>query len=103
MIQQPSEEEQYAFLDGFITETKEEENGQENFILKRFNEERERAKKFQQQFYGIKNQELSKTGFDQKQYVVYVLTQGSIEEKRMFLSSIKSKILLAQKIISIST
>lgn len=74
----------------------------DNFILKRFNEERERAKKFQQQFYGVKP-ELSKVDFDQKQYVVYVLTQGSIEEKRLFLGSIKSKIILRNKIISLQT
>lgn len=73
-----------------------------NFISKRFNEERERAKKFQQQFYGVK-QELSKIEFDPKQYTTYVLTQGSIEEKREFLGSIKSKIILNKKQIFLSS
>lgn len=46
--------------------------------------------------------ELNKVDFDQKQYVVYVLTQGSIDEKRGFLGSIKSKIILKNKVVSLS-
>lgn len=73
----------------------------QNFIQKKFNEERERNKKFQQQFYGVKP-ELSKIEFDPKQYATYVLTQGTIDEKREFLGSIKSKIILKKKEISLS-
>lgn len=72
----------------------------QNFIHKKFNEERERAKKFQQQFYGTKP-ELSRVEFDPKQYATYVLTQGSLDEKREFLSSVKSKITLQNKEISL--
>jgi DNA invertase Pin-like site-specific DNA recombinase/predicted metal-binding protein len=72
-----------------------------NFISKRFNEERERARKFQHQFYGVKP-ELTKIEFDPKQYTTYVLTQGSVEEKREFLGSIKSKIALKNKVITLS-
>ena len=73
----------------------------QNFIQKRFNEERERAKKFQQLFYGTKP-ELSKIEFDPKQYATYVLTQGTIEEKREFLGSVRSKIILKNKVVTLS-
>lgn len=73
----------------------------QDFIKKKFEAERERAKKFQQQFFGVKKPEMPKIEFDPKQYATYVLTQGSLEEKREFLSSIKSKIVLNQKIVTL--
>ncbi|OHA89016.1 MAG: hypothetical protein A2653_01565 [Candidatus Zambryskibacteria bacterium RIFCSPHIGHO2_01_FULL_43_25] len=72
----------------------------QNFIMKKFNEERERAKKFQHQFYGIKPV-MSKVEFDPKQYATYVLKQGTVEERREFLGSIKNKILLSNKLIKL--
>jgi predicted metal-binding protein len=72
----------------------------QNFIKKKFNEERERAKKFQQQFYGTKP-ELSKVEFDPRQYATYVLNQGTLEEKREFMASVKSKIVLKNKMITL--
>ena len=44
---------------------------------------------------------MSKVEFDPKQYATYVLTQGTIEEKRTFLLSVKSKILMNNKKIKL--
>ena len=73
----------------------------QGFIKKKFEAERERARQFQKQFFGVKKPELPKIEFDPKQYATYVLTQGSLEEKREFLTSIKSKIYLSQKTVSL--
>lgn len=93
----------YVREEEIIKQLIEQINGLEldnNFIMRKFNVERERAKKFQQQFYGIKP-ELTKVEFDPRQYTSYVLTQGSTEEKREFLGSVKSKIILQKKQISL--
>lgn len=69
----------------------------QGFIKKKFEAERERARKFQQQFFGVKKPDLPKIEFNPKQYATYVLTQGSLEEKREFLGSIKTSLHLCNK------
>jgi len=74
----------------------------QNFIKRKFEDERERAVKFQKKFYGAEIPNLPKTEFDPKQYAKHVLTQGTIEEKRELVTNIKSKILLNKKVISLT-
>ncbi len=74
----------------------------QNFIKRKFEEERERAIKFQRKFYGSETPNLSKTEFDPKQYSKHVLTQGTIEEKRELISGVRNKIVLRNKVITLS-
>ena len=74
----------------------------QNFIKRKFEEERERAVKFQKKFYGAETLNLPKTEFDPTQYAKHVLTQGTIEEKRELVSGIKNMVFLNKKIISIA-
>ena len=43
-----------------------------------------------------------KVEFDPRQYATYVLNQGTLEEKREFMASVKSKITLQNKIINLT-
>lgn len=69
----------------------------QKFIQKKFDDERDRVNKFQQQFLGTDKQKLHKMEFSTKQYATYVLSHGSIEEKRELLGSIKKNLFLNKK------
>jgi hypothetical protein len=64
-------------------------------------EEVQRIKRFQQSVLGIK-QEIQINDIDIRHYAKFILKDGSIEEKRELLSCFKSKILLANKVISLN-
>ena len=73
----------------------------EGMVHKKFNEKYRRVAKFQKAFFGnqIKS---SEKNFDPKKYLTYILTEGNTEERRELLGCIKSKIILENKIITIS-
>ena len=60
-----------------------------------------RIKKFQQSVLGLK-QEIQVNAVDVRNYAKFILKEGSIEEKRELLSCFKSKIILSNKVISLS-
>lgn len=69
-------------------------------IREKFEQEYARMKKFQKAFLGI----VAPTGdqaFDPKRYVVHVLKQGSLEERREFLGHLKTRIVLTRKKVSL--
>jgi len=68
----------------------------EKLIHKKFMEEQVRIKKFQRQFYGIKS-EKAESDYDPKKYAEYILTEGSIEEKRELLGYMKGRLVLKDK------
>ena len=70
----------------------------ESEIRKRFEEEIKRHAKFQKSFLGQKTQE-TELRFEPTKYAVYVLKEGTIEEKRELLSCVKNRIILENKAI----
>lgn len=64
-------------------------------------DEVQRIKKFQQSVLGLK-QEIQINDIDVRNYAKFILKDGSIDEKRELLSCFKSKILLANKVISLN-
>jgi site-specific DNA recombinase len=70
----------------------------EKFIQKKFEQEQARMVIFQKQFYGIK-QAKSEIEYDSRRYTEHILTEGTIEEKREMLASLRSKLVLKNKII----
>ena len=68
----------------------------ESEIRKRFEEEVKRHAKFQKSFLGQKTQETEEQ-FDPARYATYVLREGSPEEKRELLGTIRCKLTLRDK------
>jgi len=64
----------------------------------RIKDEVQRIKRFQQSVLGLK-QEIQIHDIDVRNYAKFILTDGSIDEKRELLGCFKSKILLKNKII----
>ena len=61
----------------------------------------ERHKKFQSGLLGEKPKAIKVTDIDIRNYVKYILRNGTIEEKREILTRLKSRIILANKKISL--
>jgi len=74
-----------------------------SFIRKKFEKENQRLNKFQKAFFGIQNCPAPDTEFNPKLYAAYVLREGSPEEKRELLSSLKNKLVLKNKTLSINS
>ena len=53
----------------------------QNFIKRKFEQERDRMAIFQKQFYGIKQTKVE-IEYDPKQYTKHILTEGTVEEKK---------------------
>lgn len=70
-------------------------------IGKRVSAEVSRYKKFTQSLLGEKS-EVSTKDIDVKDYVKFLLKEGSLEEKREIMSCFKSKVLLKNKVIELS-
>jgi len=73
-------------------------------VKKQFQEEVDKYNKFQSMVLNMdeKEKEIDKQKkFDIKTYARYVLKEGSIEEKRELLTSLKSKLILQKKILSL--
>ncbi len=70
----------------------------QNFIKRKFNQERDRMITFQKQFYGTKQTKIE-VEYDSKQYTEHILTEGTVEEKRELLSNLKDKMIMKNKII----
>lgn len=73
-------------------------------LKKQFQEEVDRYNKFQSMVLRMegKGKEIDKQKeFDIKTYARYVLKEGSMEEKRELLASLKSKLVLSKKVLSL--
>jgi len=73
----------------------------EEMIKKKFDEEYKRITKFQRTFLSIRNNVQTEGDFNPRRYTVYVLSQGTIEERRELLGSLKGRFLLENKMITI--
>src|SRR3989339_167752 len=65
----------------------------QNFIKRKFEQERDRMAIFQKQFYGIKQTKVE-IEYDPKQYTKHILTEGTVEEKRELLSNLQGKMVM---------
>lgn len=72
-------------------------------MKERIKSEIERHKKFQSDVLGKKESAVKVSSVDIRNYAKYLLREGSIYEKRELLSCLKSKILLSEKKIAISS
>ena len=70
-------------------------------VKKKLEAEIERYKKFHSGIMGKANEEYSVKDTDIRNYAKYLLTEGSIFEKRDLLGCLKSKIILKEKTINI--
>jgi DNA invertase Pin-like site-specific DNA recombinase len=73
----------------------------DNVVLKKLKEEVTRFKKFQLALSG-KSTEIIISDKDVKNYFKFILKDGSIDEKRGLLESLESKLVLKNKILSLS-
>ena len=70
-------------------------------IEHKFQEEVKRYNIFQKRVLKTDGEESNKKDVDIKSYMKYLLKEGSTSEKREILSSIKSKIVIRKKILTI--
>jgi len=73
-------------------------------LKKQFQEEVEKFNKFQSMVLQMngKGKEIDKQKeFDIKTYAKYVLKEGSIDEKRELMASLKSRLVLAKRVLSL--
>lgn len=73
----------------------------ESEVLKKYKNEMVRLHKFQKTILGVKDKVESDKELDIKLYAKYILENGDLHEKRDFLSSINSQILLTHKILTV--
>jgi DNA invertase Pin-like site-specific DNA recombinase len=73
----------------------------ENGIRKKFEAEVARLNKFQKSFMGGNDERMAAKGVDIKDYARYVLKDGSMTERREFMSCITSKITVTKKVVAI--
>ncbi|OHA25928.1 MAG: hypothetical protein A3D56_02485 [Candidatus Taylorbacteria bacterium RIFCSPHIGHO2_02_FULL_45_35] len=91
------EEDLILQLIGIIDQVSVDELG----MRKRLKDEAERYQKFQT-VLGIKGQKVQTMDVDMKNYAKYVLTEGSIFEKRELLSNLKDKLVYTNKILTLA-
>ena len=70
-------------------------------IKERIKEEIERNRRFQSGLLGIKEKAVKVADVDIRNYAKYILRDGSITEKREFLTCLRSRVTIAEKSISI--
>lgn len=70
-------------------------------MRKQIREDIERHKKFQSGLLGIKEAKVTVKDIEVRNYAKYILREGQMSEKRELLSCLKSKITLANKVISV--
>ena len=73
----------------------------EKIVRKKFNEEYQRVMKFQKSFLGTGKIDSQEQSFDSKIYTTHILMEGTTEEKRELLGSLKNKLVLTDKKISL--
>lgn len=74
----------------------------EMHMRQKFEEEVARINKFQRSFFDTKNPTMAKgKHIDLKDYAIYLLREGSVVEKREFMSCIRSKFLLSAKVVTL--
>lgn len=62
----------------------------------------ERNRKFQLGILGVKEKSVKVTDIDIRNYAKFILLEGDMEEKREFFKCLKSRILLANKVIKLA-
>jgi hypothetical protein len=70
-------------------------------IRQKFKDEISRYNKFRRIALGKSREKSDPEEFDAKSYAVYLLTEGSIAEKRELLSNLKSRLILKDRVITI--
>ena len=70
-------------------------------IRENIEREIERYRKFQSGVLGIKNEKEVQKEINVKSYAKYILKEGTILEKRELLSSLKTKLVLKNKMIQL--
>lgn len=73
----------------------------ESEVLKKYKSEMVRLYKFQKTILGVKEKAEPEKELDIKLYAKYILENGDIHERREFLSSVNSKILLTHKVLTV--
>jgi hypothetical protein len=76
--------------------------GGTNSVLGMLHEEYQRVRKFQKSFLGTGKAENPEQTFDSKIYTTHILTEGTTEEKRELLGSLKNKLILKDRKISLA-
>lgn len=66
-----------------------------------FNEEIARYNKFRKIALGKSKEKAPETIFDMRAYTVYLLTEGSLAEKRGLLANLKSRLTMKKKVLSL--
>lgn len=84
-----------------LTELVNELDVNEKMIKTKFDDEYKRMKKFQNAFMGKNQVAQSDSEFNPKLYIAHVLSEGTTEEKRELLGSLKNKLILKDKKISV--
>mgnify|MGYP001605520261 CR=1 FL=1 len=70
-------------------------------IKQKFKDEISRYNKFRKIALGKGKEKSAPEEFDAKAYAIYLLTEGSIIEKRELLSNLKSRLILKDKVITL--
>jgi len=70
-------------------------------ITHKYEQEMERFNKFQQKILGVKIDDKKKKDLNVKNYAKYILTEGTVIEKRELLSCMRSGVTLNNKVVSI--
>ena len=73
----------------------------EKIVRKKFNEEYQRVMKFQKSFMSTGKADGQEQTFDSRIYTTHILTEGTTEEKRELLGSLKNKLILRDKKITL--
>jgi len=73
----------------------------EDGIIKQYKEEVKRYSAFQNRVQKIDGQQQEQKNINVRNYIKYLLKEGTMQERREILSCIKNKIIIKNKILSI--
>lgn len=73
----------------------------ESDVLKKYKDEMVRLQKFQKTILGVTEKARPEKELDIKLYAKYILENGDVHEKREFLSSLNTKLLLTHKVLTV--
>lgn len=69
-------------------------------MRQKFEDEVTRVSKFQRNFFAEQQRTVKPKQIDLKDYAKYVLREGAMIEKREFLTCLRSRLILAKKVIA---
>jgi len=73
----------------------------ESDVLKKYKDEMTRLRKFQKTILGVKEKTKPEKELDIKLYAKYILENGDVHEKREFLSSLNTELLITHKVLTV--